>query len=211
MRGQQIDITARFQEQLANQAGAFEPFLWAMGFLFVLSALLPKHHRRRASRQTRSSYNRTSQRVRHEPKVYDDEVSYGAYYEGSTPIQREMMTSNEVALLRTLVEAFPNCHVCPQVSFNALITHGHWRQRWMRKYFNTYSADYVLYHFATGGVLAVIELDGTSHNSARQQAKDRMRDSMLLAAGYFTIRLDDRDTYSVERLRDIITPTQEQF
>lgn len=55
----------------------------------------------------------------------------------------------------------------------------------MRNRFSQKIVDFVIEDRATGGILALVELDDRSHDALR----DRQRDAMTASAGYRTIRL----------------------
>ncbi|MDX9689873.1 MAG: DUF2726 domain-containing protein [Alphaproteobacteria bacterium] len=84
-----------------------------------------------------------------------------------------------------LVKALPECYVFPQVSFSAFLNSSN---KWDRRYevrgrFNRLVADFILCDCESFRLLAVIELDGNSHDRKDVQEKDKKRDAYLDEAG----------------------------
>ena len=96
--------------------------------------------------------------------------------------RKPVMTARERQMFHLLQLALPECTVLAQVAFSALVTGKGWatRNRFDRKV-----ADFVLCSQQLH-VIAVIELDDSSH--AGRERQDRERDAMLRLAGYVTLR-----------------------
>jgi hypothetical protein len=106
---------------------------------------------------------------------------------------KPMVTLNEQPSFLKLVEAFPNCFICPQVAFSAMLTSSDLATR---NRFNRSRADFVVMD-RNFKVLAVVELDDSSHKGREKQ--DRQRDSYLNQAGYRVVRY--KTTPSIEKLQ----------
>lgn len=99
------------------------------------------------------------------------------------PIRARLpLTKREQPMYFRLRDTFPEEIVLAQVAFSALLDT---RRRATRNRFDKKVADFVLCSRAFE-VLAVIELDDSSHDTKR--ARDRERDAMLTAAGYRVLR-----------------------
>lgn len=92
------------------------------------------------------------------------------------------LTEREQSMFFRLNSTFPDHVVLSQVAFSALITS---RQPATRNGFNRKMADFVLCSKAFD-VLAVIELDDSSHKG--RQREDADRDEWLTRAGYRVVR-----------------------
>lgn len=115
---------------------------------------------------------------------------------------KNILNSSEQNFFRHLCEILTDCHVFPQVSFNALITHASWisRPHWqqlVRSKFNVKYVDFVACNKTDLKVLAVIEYDGRGHQSKR----DHERDSLLTGVGYRVERFTHHDTPHSIRIR----------
>ena len=95
---------------------------------------------------------------------------------------KPVMTARERQMYHLLQTALPECTVLAQVAFSALVTAKGWENR---NRFNRKVADFVLCSQQLN-VLAVIELDDSSH--AGREREDKERDAMLRLAGYDTLR-----------------------
>lgn len=95
---------------------------------------------------------------------------------------RSIMTQFEQKMFFQLKSAFPNYHVLSQVAFSALITNQNIK---IRSRFNRKVTDFVLINDFCD-VIAIIELDDPSH--LHKQQDDKLRDHMLLQAGYIVLR-----------------------
>ncbi|MDD3182247.1 MAG: DUF2726 domain-containing protein [Alphaproteobacteria bacterium] len=109
------------------------------------------------------------------------------------PVEKKpLMTANEREFFGRLARALPDCHVFPQVAFNALLDARKglgWQERGQtRNRFDRKVADYVICHRDTFEVLAIVELDDRTHRAE----KDEQRDALLTGAGYRVIRFQSR-------------------
>lgn len=100
-----------------------------------------------------------------------------------TPIQpKAILTRREQQFFQVLAQALPRCYIFPQVSFSAILnTKGFYT----RSQFNRKIADFVICNEQLG-IVAIIELDDSSHKGREQQ--DAARDAMLNEAGYTVLR-----------------------
>lgn len=95
---------------------------------------------------------------------------------------KPVMTARERQMYHLLQTALPECTVLAQVAFSALVTA---KGRENRNRFDRKVADFVLCSQQLH-VIAVIELDDSSH--AGREREDKERDAMLRLAGYVTLR-----------------------
>jgi len=114
---------------------------------------------------------------------------------------KRLLTQNEQEFFALLVGALPEHYVFPQVSFGALLQPDtSSRNNQFHRTRGTFSqkiADYVICTKELR-VLAIVELDDRSHNSAR----DGKRDAMLKQAGYTVIRWHSRNKPTGEEIRE---------
>lgn len=106
----------------------------------------------------------------------------GKATEGEKPRACEPLTRNEQAMFLRLQEALPGLIVLSQVSFGALLTA---KSRAARNTFDRKRADFVICN-KSFKVLAVIELDDSSHDGREEE--DANRDKLLTDAGYRVLR-----------------------
>lgn len=102
--------------------------------------------------------------------------------QGEKPKKKRLLTQREEAMFNRLRTALPANAVLAQVSFGALITA---KSRPVRNTFDRKIADFVVCN-QTMEVLAVIELDDSSHKGKEEQ--DQLRDELLQACGYKVLR-----------------------
>ena len=81
------------------------------------------------------------------------------------------------------VEALPEYAILAQISFGALLNA---KTRAARNRFDRKIADFAICNKKTAEVLALIELDDSSHRG--KEAQDAARDDMLNRAGYTVLR-----------------------
>lgn len=102
---------------------------------------------------------------------------------------RPLLTAREREVLVLIERAVPHARVYVQVAMGALMrpAAGQSRSDWAiaRNRFSQKIVDYVIEDRDSGAVLALVELDDSSHDAAR----DARRDAMTAAAGYRTLRL----------------------
>ncbi|CAN7258384.1 DUF2726 domain-containing protein [Acidovorax sp. LjRoot129] len=108
-----------------------------------------------------------------------------------------LMTEREQAMYNRLVQALPDLVVLAQVGFSALLTA---RSYATRNTFDRKVADFVVCDKALG-VLAVVELDDSSHRG--REKEDGARDALLLDAGYRVVRYPR--VPDVQQVRDDFT------
>jgi very-short-patch-repair endonuclease len=96
--------------------------------------------------------------------------------------KKPVLSQREQGMYFRLSSTFPQHVVLSQVSFSALITSARWETR---NQFNRKFADFVLCT-KSFQVLAVIELDDSSHKG--REVEDEDRDSWLTTAGYRVVR-----------------------
>ena len=96
--------------------------------------------------------------------------------------RKSVMTAREQQMYHLLQTALPECTVLAQVAFSALVTAKGWANR---NRFDRKVADFVLCSHQLN-VIAIIELDDSSH--AGRERQDQERDAMLRLAGYVTLR-----------------------
>lgn len=100
-----------------------------------------------------------------------------------TPIHaKAILTRREQQFFAVLQQAMPRAYIFPQVSFSAILTT---KGFYTRSQFNRKIADFVLCDHNLN-ILAIIELDDSSHKGREQQ--DAARDAMLNEAGYPVFR-----------------------
>ena len=114
--------------------------------------------------------------------------------------RREPLTKHEQPMFHRLAQTFPEHIVLAQVGFGALMSS---KDKSSLNRFNQKRADFVLCSKAFE-VLAVIELDDSSHKTNR--GKDNERDAMLAAVNLRVLRyqaVPDAETLK----RDVFPPT----
>ncbi|WOE31680.1 MULTISPECIES: DUF2726 domain-containing protein [unclassified Acinetobacter] len=111
---------------------------------------------------------------------------------------RSLLTKTEIKyfyMIRTILPS--KYHLCPQVSFNAIITS---KDIAIRNTFNRKYCDFTICD-SNFKALAVIEIDDRSHNDLKVKQSDAYRDKILKEAGLLTIRfLDTATKYEVEKV-----------
>jgi very-short-patch-repair endonuclease len=107
--------------------------------------------------------------------------------------RKQPLTNREQKMYSELTTALPGCTVLAQVAFSALIDT---KYQETRNRFDRKVADFVLLTKQLD-VIAIIELDDTTHLGKEKQDADR--DAMLNNVGYKTLRY--RDIPSTEKLQ----------
>ena len=106
-----------------------------------------------------------------------------------TPVAKPLMTQREEAMLVVLEQILPMYRFHAQVAMGALLKvrprAGHRSSPADRNAFSQKIVDFVVQDPMTGKVVALIEVDDRSHNAVT----DRIRDTMMAAAGYRTLRI----------------------
>ncbi len=119
----------------------------------------------------------------------------------SSITRRAPLTDHEKKMFQLLKIALPNNAVLAQVAFSSLVTT---KIRSTRNRFDRKVADFVICDKALN-VVAIIELDDSSHQGREKQDKDR--DALLSAANYQTIRYNKIPTIDTIR-QDIARMTE---
>jgi hypothetical protein len=105
------------------------------------------------------------------------------------PVAKPFMTRREMAMLDILERLVPECRFHAQVSMGALLdapkVTGKARHASDRNAFSQKIVDFVMQDRRTGAIVALIEIDDSSHRPDR----DRARDIMTAGAGYRTVRI----------------------
>ena len=112
---------------------------------------------------------------------------------------RPVITNFETQMFIRLKQSFPSYHVLAQVAFSALITSNDYK---IRSQFNRKVTDFVLLD-ENMEVIAIIELDDPTH--LEKVEEDRLRDQMLIEAGYIVRRYTSIP--SVRQLQKIFIKT----
>lgn len=111
---------------------------------------------------------------------------------------KKLLTEREQPMFFRLQQAFPNDVVLSQVAFSALLTA---KDQPTKSMFNRRVADFVVATKAFE-VLAVIELDDSSHRG--REVQDSKRDSLLERAGYRVLRF--KNVPNVDEVQRAVRP-----
>lgn len=115
-----------------------------------------------------------------------------------------IMTDSEVQFFKKLQHALPEYTVFSQVQLSRIIEPseeaGRDRQFWFNRVCRQ-SVDFVLIDQNMQTVLAAIELDDWTHESAARQKQDAKKDKALASAGIPIIRFHAEKMPSIEMLR----------
>ena len=122
---------------------------------------------------------------------------------------KALLTANELEFLSRLERAVPELRFHAQVAMGALlepVAKGNDRSAYMsaRGSFSQKIVDYVAQNRESGDVVAIIELDDRTHDSA----KDAKRDAMLLEAGYSVVRWHSKTKPDTEAIRSRLVRTK---
>lgn len=113
----------------------------------------------------------------------------GASGRKPAPVAKPFMTRREMAMLDILERLVPECRFHAQVSMGALLdapkVMGKPRHPSDRNAFSQKIVDFVMQDRRTGAIVALIEIDDSSHRPNR----DHARDTMTAGAGYRTVRI----------------------
>lgn len=108
------------------------------------------------------------------------------------PVSRQFLTEREAAMLVAIEQILPGHRIHAQVSMGALLRalrpDGRKVSAADRNSFSQKIVDFVVQDRSSGSVIALIEVDDSSHVARR----DRQRDAMTQRAGYTTIRIPAR-------------------
>jgi hypothetical protein len=121
---------------------------------------------------------------------------------------KRMLIANELEFLSRLEAAVPELRICPPVAMGAVLdpaTHrsdrrAYFRQRGM---FSQKIIDFVVQRRDDGSIVAIIELDDRTHDSA----KDARRDAMLASAGHKITRWNSKAKPDDAAIRAALLPS----
>lgn len=106
---------------------------------------------------------------------------------------KSLLTKTEIKYFYIIRDYLPSkYHLCPQVSFNALITS---KDIAIRNTFNRKYCDMTVCN-SSFEVIAVIEIDDNSHSAIKVKESDAYRDKILQEAGFITLRFSDKTSKS---------------
>lgn len=114
-------------------------------------------------------------------------------------IKKDLMNNTEIVFFDKLREGLIGLHVFPQVSMNQVLNVERQRDFKDRIPFSSKIIDFVICT-PKCQVIAIVELDGPSHDDPDQKLKDTKRDAMLEEAGYIVIRYDWRNKITERQL-----------
>lgn len=120
--------------------------------------------------------------------------------------RKDLLSRSEQIVYNALRSAVPELVVLTQVAVSQMVTtkgREHWKGR---NLVNRLVADFVVCDRAFK-VIAVIELDGRSHDNPRQQKRDGKKNSALDAAGYTVIRWNSADIPTKDAMRQQLLPS----
>jgi hypothetical protein len=120
---------------------------------------------------------------------------------------RALLTPREQEFCRRLEELYPQHRVFAQVALSRLleVRPGTGNRRAIRNHFSQLVADFVLCG-ADLSVVAVIELDDSSHENSKQQHEDRRKTKAVESAGLRLVRIPAGPPPSNGELRDLMEP-----
>lgn len=172
-----------------GNTGLSDLFVIAIVGAFLLSILdaFLKPSRRRAPRKLRLA--RKTQ-VAWEPR-YDREPRF---------VRKRFLTTPEARVLPLLEAALPQYRIMAQVAMGALLQAGEinsFQAKFTRYRFAQKIVDFVIVRRDTAEVIALVELDDSSHD----RLKDAERDAMTASAGYCTIRIPVRPQPTLDSVR----------
>jgi len=106
-------------------------------------------------------------------------------------IKKTLMNPREIAFFEKLRNGLIGLHVFPQVSMNQVLDVEQQKDYKDRIPFWAKIIDFVICT-PKCQIIAILELDGPSHDDIEKKKKDAERDAMLEEAGYIVIRYDWR-------------------
>ena len=122
------------------------------------------------------------------------------------PVARPFLTARETAMLVAIERVLPAHRIHAQVAMGALLqvpvrlsrraTHAD------RNSFSQKIVDFVVQDRASGGIVALVEVDDRSHDARR----DQVRDLMTARAGYRTIRIAASAKPTLADVRQALAP-----
>lgn len=122
------------------------------------------------------------------------------------PVARQFLTEREEAMLAAIEQILPGHRIHAQVSMGALLRaprrDGRKASAADRNSFSQKIVDFVVQDRSSGSVVALIEVDDSSHVARR----DQDRDAMTQRAGYTTIRIPARAKPALPDVRLALAP-----
>ena len=119
-----------------------------------------------------------------------------------------IMTPTEIIFFNKLQQALPELLIFGQVQLSRIIRpNPNANQQFWFNHICRMSIDYVLVAPDKKTVLAAIELDDWTHNSARRQQQDNKKDKALSCAGIPILRFHGEAMPNVAQLRQQILQT----
>jgi very-short-patch-repair endonuclease len=184
--------------------GVLLPLAAALAVFLAVYLGMSGYHKMRYPHFPQPSQNQQRGRFRRNIEALNDRAAPRAapFAYGKNLISRNLINHSEKRFFQILCEAMPDCHVFPQVSFNALVTHApwirylHW-ERFVRRSFNAKYVDFVVCRKSDFGVVAVVEFDGSGHVNH----DDERRDELLKSVGYRVERFADGDALQSVKFR----------
>jgi very-short-patch-repair endonuclease len=121
---------------------------------------------------------------------------------------KKPLTSPEQVLYFRLLRAFPEHIVLAQVALSRIlgVKKGNNFSRWFNR-INRMTADFILCA-KDATILAVIELDDSSHGKAGRRDADARKDKALQSAGISVVRWNVKSMPDEDTMRSILTPAQ---
>ena len=122
------------------------------------------------------------------------------------PVARQFLTEREEAMLAAIEQILPGHRIHAQVSMGALLRaprrDGRKASAADRNSFSQKIVDFVVQDRLSGSVVALVEVDDSSHVARR----DQERDAMTQRAGYTTIRIPARAKPAFPDVRLALAP-----
>lgn len=121
---------------------------------------------------------------------------------------RKPLTNPEQILYFRLLNALPDHIILAQVQLSRFlgVKKGNNFQSWLNR-INRLSADYVICS-KDASVVAVIELDDTSHNNSKRQETDRKKDKAIRDAGLKIIRWNVKSIPNEDEIKNSVAPVR---
>lgn len=163
--------------------------IWLVLFLVLIAVVLMaagKKGKQKRDTATEKEQQNSGERL-HEPEEMQRDLR-----------AKRPLTAREETMFFRMREAFPQHIVLAQVAFSALLDT---RQRSTRGTFSQKVTDFVLCDLRLN-VLAIIELDDSSHRNREEQ--DAKREALLTDVGYRVMRYERIP--EIEKLRDDFNP-----
>jgi len=114
-------------------------------------------------------------------------------------IKKRLMDEREIAFYEKMKKGLKGLYIFSQVSMNQVLNITNQRSWKDREHFWSLVIDFVVCT-PECQVIAIVELDGPSHDNQKKKNKDGWRDEMLEEAGYIVIRYDWREEITESQL-----------